>query len=161
MRALEFRSEDSRFRARLSSATVRRLLKLCQSSVKHETGGILLGHYSEALDCAWVRKVSDPPPDSERGLTWFKRGTKGLQALLDHCWDSGGNHYLGEWHFHPFVAPTPSVTDLGQLTAIAHEPGYGCPEPLLLIVGGDPSEAWSISVHVVPRGHRAIPLLRI
>ncbi|RYZ41267.1 MAG: hypothetical protein EOO71_12730 [Myxococcaceae bacterium] len=161
IRDLEFRSKDARFQACVPAAIVRRLLKLCRSSVRHETGGILLGHYSEALDCAQVRKVSAPPLDSEQGLTWFRRGTKGLQALLDQCWNAGRDHYLGEWHFHPFSAPIPSGTDLGQLTAIASTPGYGCPEPLLLIVGGDPMGAWSISVHVVPRGGDAVPLLQV
>ncbi|WP_420714962.1 Mov34/MPN/PAD-1 family protein [Corallococcus sp. bb12-1] len=161
VREIEFRSEDACFQAHLTGDVLRKLLELCRASERHETGGILVGRYSEALDCAQVRRVSDPPSDSARGRTWFERGTQGLQAWIDRCWSSDRDHYLGEWHFHPFAAPTPSGPDIRQLKAIAHAPGYGCPEPLLLIVGGDPAGAWSISVHVVPRGAEAVALQRV
>ncbi|WP_158616951.1 Mov34/MPN/PAD-1 family protein [Corallococcus exercitus] len=158
---LEFRSEDACFQMHLPQGLMRKLLKLCRSSTRHETGGILVGHYSQALDCARVRNVSAPPPDSARGPTWFERGTNGLQALLDRSWNSRRDHYLGEWHFHPFAAPIPSATDVRQLMAIARDPRYRCPEPLLLIVGGDPAGEWSISIHVVPRDAEVVPLLRV
>ncbi|RKH24590.1 hypothetical protein D7V77_20315 [Corallococcus sp. CA041A] len=158
---LEFHSEDACFQVHLPQPLLRKLLKLCRASEQHETGGILVGHYSEALDCARVRRVSSPPPDSKRGLAWFERGTKGLQALLDRSWSSRRDHYLGEWHFHPFAAPIPSATDLRQLMSIARDPRYRCPEPLLLIVGGDPAGEWSVSVHVVPRDAEAVPLPRV
>ncbi|WP_081436816.1 Mov34/MPN/PAD-1 family protein [Myxococcus xanthus] len=160
MRHLELCSEDARFRVRIPAATVSRLLYLCRVAGRLETGGILVGRYSDALDCALVSAASGPPPDSKRGPTWFQRGTRGLQAWLERRWASRGDHYLGEWHFHPHAEPTPSATDLRQLDAIALSTQYRCPEPLLLIVGGDPRDAWSLSGHVVPRSGLPIQLQR-
>jgi hypothetical protein len=80
---------------------------------------------------------------------WFFRGVAGLQKLLDRLWRSDESHYLGEWHYHPASDTTPSNQDLRQLRAIASDPSYCCPEPILLIVGvGDPIES-SIRVLVV------------
>ena len=157
---LELCSGDARFRVHVPGATVRRLLHLCRSSGARETGGILVGRYSATLDCARVSAASGPPADSVRGPSWFERGTRGLQAWLERRWTSRGDHYLGEWHFHPYAAPVPSDTDLQQLARIARTVDYRCPEPLLLILGGDPAGRWSISAHVVPSGWAAVALQR-
>ncbi|MFL5345708.1 MAG: Mov34/MPN/PAD-1 family protein [Hyalangium sp.] len=161
MPALEFRSVDARFRVLVPGATVRRLLHLCRSSGRRETGGILVGRYSAGLDCARVGAASGPPKDSVRGPSSFQRGMKGLQAWLERRWASRGDHYLGEWHFHPYAPPVPSDTDLQQLGRIARTADYRCPEPILLIVGGDPAGKWSVSVHIVPSGQPAVPLQRL
>ncbi|WP_083968083.1 Mov34/MPN/PAD-1 family protein [Hyalangium minutum] len=158
---LEFRSADARFGVHIPGATVRRLLHLCRSSWRKETGGILVGVYSAALDCARVSAASGSPVDSVRGPSWFQRGTRGLQRWLDRRWASRGAHYLGEWHFHPYAAPVPSDTDLQQLEIIASTADYRCPEPILLIVGGDPSGKWLVSAHVVPKSRDAVPLQRL
>lgn len=158
---LEFHSADARFRVHVPSSTVQRLLHLCRSSGRRETGGILVGRYSEMLDCARVGAASGPPSDSVRGAAWFQRGTKGLQAWIERRWASRAEHYLGEWHFHPYAAPVPSDTDVQQVGRIASAPDYRCPEPLLLILGGDPAGRWSISAHVVPRGRAAVALQRL
>lgn len=157
MPTLEFRSADARFRVHVPGATIRRLLHLCRSSGTLETGGILVGGYSATLDCARVSAASGPPGDSVRGPSWFQRGTRGLQKWLESRWASRGDHYLGEWHFHPYAAPVPSSTDLLQLGRIARSADYRCPEPILLIVGGDPAGKWLISAHVIPVGQAAVP----
>jgi hypothetical protein len=51
-------------------------------------------------------------------------------------------HYLGEWHFHPFAAPSPSSIDYSQMAEIAVSRSWRCPEPVLLIIGGDPRGEW-------------------
>jgi integrative and conjugative element protein (TIGR02256 family) len=161
MPGLEFRSVDERFRVTVGGRTVALIHRLCRRSSKDETGGILIGRYSAELDCAGVTNASGAPTDSRHGATWFQRGTRGLQAWLDRWWTTRGEHYLGEWHFHPYAAPTPSPTDRDQLEAIATTKSYGCPEPILLIFGGDPAGAWSVSAHVFPRGREAVTLLRV
>ncbi|MFP2925385.1 Mov34/MPN/PAD-1 family protein [Pyxidicoccus sp. 3LG] len=158
---LEFCSRDACFRVHLPGSAVRRLLYLCRSSGRKETGGILVGRYATTLDCALVSAASGPPADSVRGPSWFQRGTRGLQAWLERRWASRGDHYLGEWHFHPYAEPVPSSTDMEQLARISRSSNYCCPEPLLLIVGGDPRGAWSMSAHVIPRSRPAVPLQRL
>ncbi len=60
-----------------------------------------------------------------------------------------GTYYIGEWHFHPFMSPVPSGTDLRQIRAIARDRDYQCPVPILIVVGGDPSADPLMVVSVV------------
>ena len=133
---MEFRSRDGRFGLKLDEKLVQRIFAFCEASGGCEIGGILAGFYTPQHDCAVVTTVTGPPIDSRRGKTWFQRGTRGLQRLLRHLWSQDQRYYLGEWHFHPGAAPEPSVTDIGQLTQIAHSSIYQCPEPVLVIIGG-------------------------
>lgn len=137
---LEFWSIDHRFGLRFSLTQLEVVLRYCQKALPDETGGILVGYYSANLDCAIVTSFSGPPPDSSHGRTWFKRGVAGLQKWLDRLWIERTAYYLGEWHFHPFASPEPSSDDNKQLWKFADAPNLHCPEPVLLIVGGDPKE---------------------
>ena len=152
MTDIQFWSEDNRFGVRIESKSISKILGYCQESTPTETGGILLGRYSGAHDCAWIQKVTGAPDDSKMGRTWFVRGLRGLQAKLNQLWDRNEGYYLGEWHFHPFGSPTPSSVDIKQLHKIARSRLYRCPEPLLIILGGDVSNAWSMRTFVFERG---------
>lgn len=151
MTRLVFRSEDGRFGLDVAEKQVAEMLGLCQRSSPRETGGILLGHYSEAHDCALVTSVTGAPADSRSGRTWFDRGVQGLQDKIDRLWRHRKYYYLGEWHFHPFAAPRLSPTDLQQVQEIAESEQYHCPEPVLLIIGNDPPRKWLASAYVFRR----------
>lgn len=129
-------------------------MESCRRSAPEETGGILVGFYTGALDCAVVTGASERPPDSESGRTWFVRGTVGLQRWLDRLWRrSRRRYYLGEWHFHPGGDPEPSLTDAKQMGEIAGNASYRCPEPVLLLVGGSASDPSDVKVYVFMEGH--------
>jgi integrative and conjugative element protein (TIGR02256 family) len=159
VRELLFRSRDGRFGVHLDAGQVDRLLDWCDRSGAVETGGILIGRYTAAHDCALVTGVLGPPPDSRRGPTWFQRGVAGLQAVLDRVWGQRRDFYVGEWHFHPFAAPLPSRTDYRQMSTIAVTPSWICPEPVLVIVGGDPRREWRASALVVTRQGERVELV--
>lgn len=160
MRQLQFWSEDRRFGLRVDAEHLQRLLAFCREAGSRETGGILLGIYSEPHDMAVVTEVSGPPPDSARGRTWFRRGVQGLQDRINVLWKDKRHFYLGEWHFHPGAAPNPSPDDIAQMREIAASPRYTCPEPDLLIIGGDPLGGWVPRAFVFPRGTPPVELLR-
>lgn len=128
----------------------------CRDAGEVETGGILIGRYTERHDCAVVDHVTGPTEDSRATRTRFRRGTAGLQKLLDRLWRRERRYYLGEWHFHPGAASEPSSVDRRQLRSIARDPGYSCPEPILLIIGGNPSGDWTATAFVFPRGNQSI-----
>jgi integrative and conjugative element protein (TIGR02256 family) len=94
--------------------------------------------------------VTGPARDSASGRAWFQRGVAGLQDLLFRRWRQQ-EYYLGEWHSHPGAAPTPSGTDATQLKLFARAADYHCPEPILLIVGGDPRNEWILHARVYLR----------
>ena len=151
MTDVQFWSEDNRFGTKIGVQHVGEILRYCQESSPQETGGILLGRYSAAHDCALIEKVTGAPVDSQMGRTWFVRGVRGLQAKLDLLWRRHEGYYLGEWHFHPFGSPIPSSVDVKQLQKIARSRLYRCPEPMLMILGGDPANSWTMRAFLFRR----------
>jgi len=133
------------------------MLDLCASAGRLETGGILLGRYSTYGDRVVVSKIVGPPPDSKHHCFGFVRGVSGLAAKLRAAW-SQGEYYVGEWHFHPHASPTPSGRDRRQILEFSQDPGYHCPHPVLIVVGGVPPTDWSASVSVVIN-HRVVYLV--
>lgn len=127
------------------------LERICTDAVNKETGGILIGHYSVNLNTALITLITGPPPDSKAGKTWFHRGVKGLWDILQQSLNCSNTYYLGEWHFHPFASPTPSLQDLRQMKQIALDKKYNCPEPVLIILGGEPGH-FNIRSFVFPKG---------
>lgn len=152
------RSRDARFGLHLGAGHVERILELCADAGDDETGGVLLGRYNTRRDTALVTGVLGPPRDSGRGRTWFHRGVDGVQRIIYRAWDLRREYYLGEWHFHPFAAPEPSPKDFRQMGEIADSASWKCPEPILLIIGGDPLTNWWPYGLVTTRTGSRIPL---
>ena len=150
-------SIDRRFGIRITSENLKILLAECLASDGNETGGILIGRYSSRHDTAVITKIGKPPMDSESFRRMFRRGTHGLQELLDRLWPIQ-EYYLGEWHYHPCSSATSSSADREQMQRISESSGYCCPEPILLIVGGNPTEAWEVAAQVFPRGEKPVRL---
>lgn len=159
---LEFWSEDRCFGLLLGRAQVQSLLRFTRKAHAEETGGVLVGRYSEALDCAEVTRVSAPPRDSKANRCSFERGSDGLGAWLLKLWGARARtYYLGEWHFHPYASAEASARDRAQMRSIATSARYACPEPVLLILGGDPRGVWDARAYVFPPGSEAVALGQI
>ena len=157
---LIFRSPDRRFGLRIGASELRRITRACDRAMPDETGGILMGSYNDALDCAMVKTASQSPDDSRSGRTWFQRGTRGLQAWIDRLWSTRKSYYLGEWHSHPAGRPEPSPDDINQMYGLAASADLHCPEPLLLVIGGAPSTGWEARAFVIVRDGPVVELHR-
>ena len=154
---LRWASEDRRFGVTLGADTLDLMLGLCRLAGSDETGGILIGRYNDNHDTAVVTRVTGAPPDSSATRRGFRRGIRGLRPLLARLWRDRREYYLGEWHYHPRAAARPSATDTAQMRAFAAAPSHKCPEPVLVIVGGDPNSDWTIGASVT-HGERLMPL---
>lgn len=156
----EYWSPDRKFGMIIEDSHITKMLEVCKNSGSYETGGIVVGHYTKNLDCAVVTDISFSPSDSRHGRSWFYRGVNGLQNWLNRLWNKR-EYYLGEWHFHPFSSTVLSRTDKTQMKKIAKSKGYFCPEPILLIIGGDPERDWKIRVYVCNKGHSFLQLAEL
>lgn len=108
----------------------------CSRSGAVETGGILVGYYTNDQSTAFVTEALPPPKDSSGGRSWFHRGVAGLRSLLTKRWESElRTYYIGEWHYHPASIVEPSGDDLAQMYRINADSRYRCREPLMIIVG--------------------------
>lgn len=143
-----FESNGARFRVILTSSVITKMLAHAAAANWSETGGVLAGVYSAGTRSAVVTHLAGPTPDSSSGPYWFRRGVRGLKDWLARLWANDVGFYIGEWHYHPRAAPDPSCVDRAQLGVIARSRRYHCPEPLLVIIGGDPTGDWRISVTV-------------
>lgn len=152
--SLFFKSEDGRFCLKISKNIFDGLLSTCVASGIYETGGILVGYYTSEKDVAIATGYSTPPKDSKSGLYWYYRGISGLQRWLRKLWKKK-EYYLGEWHFHPMSSAYYSSVDARQMFSIASNPSYNCPEPILVIIGGNPSDKWEAKAFVFPQDSKA------
>jgi hypothetical protein len=134
------------------------IVERCTSAGRRETGGVLIGRYTEWRDRAIVIEATGPPRDSRFGPFAFWRGLRGLRRLLKVRWTESRTYYLGEWHFHPFMSPDPSAIDLNQMRVFAADPDYRCPKPVLLVIGGDPTIDPKVTVSVVDAGDSVLRL---
>ena len=143
-----YRSPDGRFQACLDTNIVRELLVHCRKARGHETGGLLAGTYDDDCRAAIVSRISGPARGSTHGRWSFYRAVGHLQRWLDRLWVRRQGYYLGEWHFHPGGSAEPSSTDKQQMWAIARDEAYACPQPVLVIVGGDPDHEFQTTATV-------------
>lgn len=142
------KSVDSNFTVMLSKTCQDKMLKELETCQDKETGGILLGKYSDDKKVAYVNYISSSPVDSMNGFTWFKRGVAGLQKKVDEFWMKSQGYYLGEWHLHPNCEPNPSIHDLVEMKRISKDSKYKCPEPILVILGGN-IDVHTFSIHII------------
>lgn len=153
----QFYSLDRTFGLTVPISGMEVILGHCIGSEDRETGGIIIGYYSRGHDMAVVTRVSGPPEDSIQKKTWFSRGVHGLQRLLNALWASG-EFYLGEWHYHPSSEPVPSGIDDHQMEVFSQNSLLSCPEPILLIIGGNPRAKWTSSAIVYRRNKERIEM---
>jgi integrative and conjugative element protein (TIGR02256 family) len=140
------------FAMELQEHVLSTLDRYCGDAGSLETGGILVGRYSEDLSLAIVREATRPPSDSRRGRSWFVRGVHGLRDMLGQRWRAKERtFYIGEWHFHPVAYVEPSSDDFTQMLEISHAKAYDCQEPVLLILGiGAPQRQRPFRAFVCP-----------
>jgi len=155
---LLLRSKDRRFGLSLKESILLQGLSECADSETCETGGILVGYYTPAHDCAVVTALSGPPKNSIRKARLFVRGTEGIQGWIYRLWREQRHYYLGEWHFHPRGMSFPSRDDIQQMEKLSRDASLKCPEPILLIIGGDPKGSWKANAFVFPVDQEIVPL---
>lgn len=155
-----FSRESALYTVVISSSTIKQMVSECLKAGVNETGGILIGSYSEDSSKAMIVEATTRPTDSLAGRTTFQRGVRGLRPLLHARWKTG-LYYVGEWHFHPGGSPEPSGDDFRSMISIAANPDYQCLEPVMIILGGDPAGSYSLSASVFPRGDAPIRLREV
>ena len=159
MKHQHFSSKDNRYQLILRKNALDIILDECLKSGKNETGGVLVGYYSDELDQAIVTQVSKKPNDSKSSGFTFVRGMEGLLNFFKKLWPYR-RYYLGEWHFHPFAKPTPSGNDFEAIKEIKKNPNYDCEVPLLLILGGNPNKEYQIRSFACGENNKMIELLK-
>lgn len=104
---------------------------------KHETGGLLWGHWDDAAGTIVVFNASGPPADSKHDPGHFECGTKGTremhEALLRDTY--GASSFIGMWHTHPDMPASQSSEDLMSMSALVSGIAHNQRRGLMVIFG--------------------------
>jgi proteasome lid subunit RPN8/RPN11 len=141
---------DSDVTVEIPASCLEAMIDLCTAADSLETGGILAGTTLKETTALIIR-ARDPPRDSTQGPMMFHRGTERVDEWLREARDSMGIHYLGEWHYHPSTSPDLSRPDRAQMNEIASTESYGCPHPIMFIIGGHASEQFAVRAYLFHR----------
>lgn len=154
---MHFRLEGDKIGLSIAHDQIAMMVSYVAISEPNETGGVLMGYYTDDMTCAVVTEVVGPPKDSKSGRTWFKRGVHGLKDLFKKAWEKK-QYYLGEWHFHPYGTTEPSAQDYYQMLEIAESTRYACPEAIMIIIAGR-STHFTIQPYLTLRKQRTTYLM--
>ncbi len=134
MEANRFTSPDVSLSVNVHESAFGSMVAICRKSRRKETGGILVGRYSERGATAEILEALPPPSDSMGSSSTFHRGTSGLSKELATRWEKAGAYYIGEWHYHPVGNGQPSDQDINQMVDFARQEDMQSPVPILVIV---------------------------
>lgn len=153
MSEIIFKSANNHYFVEISIKSLNKIKEECIKAKEKETGGILIGNYSEDKNIAIIKSITGPPKDSKNSKNSFIRGVDELMDLLDSKWNLN-EYYIGEWHFHPNSSSKPSFIDNIQMKKLSIDKHLKCPVPILLIMGGNQFKGWKLSVNVYKKNHR-------
>lgn len=110
-----------------------------------ETGGVLMGYQVPESREVVVTAAIGPGPMAVHSRTRFIPDAAWQLARISEIYaESARAHtYLGEWHIHPGGTCHLSLLDRKTLCRIASTPEARAPEPVMLILAGQP-EQWKI-----------------
>ena len=133
-------------RSKLGSANLNRVLRIFkkvrrmfeeyeQKEGLNEAGGILLGDVAE--DYVEITDVTVPNRFDLRTFFSFVRARIPAQLRINKAWkkSSGTQIYLGEWHTHREVNPSPSLDDREMIAKAFKETKMEIDFLYLIIVG--------------------------
>jgi integrative and conjugative element protein (TIGR02256 family) len=153
MSVIIFKNADYKFSVEFDEEILDNIHQECIKAKNNETGGILIGKYSEDRNNCIISSINGPPKGSKQGRCTFKRSAVDLNKILHDKWDLGFR-YVGDWHFHPNSSPKPSIVDDMQMKKFANSKKLNCHEPILLIIGGNQDKGWELSAHVYTKDRK-------
>ena len=100
---------------------------------KHEAGGTLMGYRSGQH--LHVLYATVPMPLDKSSRISFERLDPGHQLAVTEAWkeSQGRVDYLGDWHTHPQLNPSPSGIDYNEWAKL----GSTLNKPLLFLIVGE------------------------
>ncbi len=130
----------------ITSEAYELMKKEIKESNNLETGGVLIGCITESGEFV-INKATEPGPRATKTETYFLKDEEFTQKELENAFQVFGDKglYLGEWHYHPQGANSPSGTDIKSLTEIAKQDTYRIDLPLLIILS--PNLECALTIH--------------
>lgn len=124
------------------------MLTHARRAAPHETGGLLVGYWSESGSEVVVVDATAPGPAArEESNSFTPDYDHDLQVIARRYADSNRRHtYLGDWHSHPTSTAYLSPDDLDALRRIGRDERARAAQPLMIVLGGE--DRWTLTVYV-------------
>lgn len=102
-----------------------------------EAGGVLIGKKLSSKDEYIICGLTTPNVYDKRDYLSFTRSVKLHQSYINKRWKetNGIENYVGEWHTHPEVMPTPSTIDRDLIKQVVRDHTGVFGKIFLIIVG--------------------------
>lgn len=128
----------------LSEPVYRSMADEAQRHVPNETGGVLLGYWSEREGEPVVTHCLGPGPDAVHQRSRFVPDHHFHVVEIARLYRTSGRRmeYLGDWHTHPGNRAYLSDLDLQTLKCIAVAPKARAPRPVMAVLA--PGPIWEI-----------------
>ncbi len=122
----------------LNSEVIDEIKKYYNSSLRYETGGVLIGKFNKDNKVIEVIEVYELKTNFFSKIL-YKRNVKKAQKIINKRWHESGGvlNYVGEWHTHPNMRALPSHTDINSLKEIASKVHEILPGVVMIIAGDD------------------------
>lgn len=118
-----------------------------------ETGGALFG----PRDGSAVLHALGPGPMAEHGARFFRRDIAFTQREADQVYRADGSQWIGEWHTHIDVPPSPSDLDLHTYLTHFADPDLNFNRFIAIVVAPSAPEP-SLAVWLLERQQHSITL---
>jgi len=132
---------DKKRKVFIYTKVLKTLNKISQNGSGKEAGGILLGysynHYDEVV------KITTPSKFDTCGINFYIRSKSYAQIHINNFWNKSKGRiiYLGEWHTHNEINPSPSLEDMQMINKVCKETIMEI-NHLYLIIGGIKNTLW-------------------
>ena len=119
----------------ISNKAINKITKLSHKITKVESGGIFLGKIYHSYDV--ISDIIMPCEKDKKGISYFIRSFKRANKVIKKEWErsKGKINYLGEWHTHKDINPTPSVIDEKMIKDVFLDVGLEIDQIYLFIIG--------------------------
>lgn len=149
----------------IMSSVLSSLCDEADSTAPRETGGIVLGYWSESTAEPVITQAIGPGPhavhEHDRFVPDYAFHESEVARL--HLQSNYSLQYLGDWHSHPGSAGYLSSRDHATLCRIATSRKAKAPHPLMLILAYGPKwepVAWTLCQRVTNSTRRSFKLER-
>jgi len=112
-----------------------------------ENGGVLMGYFTPSKNEAVVTKPVGPGPEAEHSSHGFCPDNRFHTEEIEETFRKDRRIiYIGDWHSHPNGNPNLSPRDKKTLKNISSYPASRLPNPVMLILYGDPDN-WNYAAY--------------
>lgn len=131
----------------INDSLLERLTQVALQNYPHESGGFLVGYYSQDFMTLHITDFILPQQQKSSSFL-FERSIIGIKEIFNKLFVTKKYYYIGEWHTHPDGSSMYSHTDLKAMIEIATCKTVNITNPILLILSVNKNKLQDFSFYI-------------